>query len=55
MSTKEEVIRDNMTSVVSIEVGMAHNSEVEVFGVGTLHASPISIRVSLLGPYMMHS
>lgn len=31
---------------------MAHFSEIEVLGVGTLYASLISIRVNLVGPFM---
>lgn len=42
------------TMIVSMGFGVAYNLEAEVLREGTFYASPICIRVSLVGPFMSH-
>lgn len=50
------LIKSCITKVVLVGARVAHSSEVEseIVRVGTLHTSPISIRISLVGVFMLH-
>lgn len=47
------IINDRITRAVLVEAKVAHSLEAEVLRVSTLEASLISIRVSIVCPFML--